>query len=79
MLQLSDLKIAVIGIDASSDAITLAHQNAIALDLSDAVQFIQSDWYTNIPKEWLGRFDLILLRNLNEDYTTFKPIYFKIG
>jgi len=55
-----NLKIEVIGIDASSDAITLAHQNAIALDLSDAVQFIQSDWYTNIPKEWLGSFDLIL-------------------
>jgi release factor glutamine methyltransferase len=54
------LKIEVIGIDASSDAITLAHQNAIALDLSDVVQFIQSDWYTNIPKEWLGSFDLIL-------------------
>ncbi|NBP93107.1 MAG: HemK family protein methyltransferase, partial [Burkholderiaceae bacterium] len=54
------LKIEVIGIDASSDAITLAHQNAIALDLSDVVQFIQSNWYTNIPKEWLGSFDLIL-------------------
>ena len=54
------LKIEVIGIDASSDAITLAHQNAKALDLSDVVQFIQSNWYTNIPKEWLGSFDLIL-------------------
>ncbi len=54
------LKIEVIGIDASSDAITLAHQNAIAHDLSDVVQFIQSDWYTNIPKGWLGSFDLIL-------------------
>ena len=54
------LKIEVIGIDASSDAITLAHQNAIALDLSDVVQFIQSDWYKNIPKKWLGSFDLIL-------------------
>jgi release factor glutamine methyltransferase len=54
------LEIEVIGVDESSEAITLAHQNAIALDLSDAVQFIQSDWYTNIPKEWLGSFDLIL-------------------
>jgi release factor glutamine methyltransferase len=54
------LKIAVLGIDASSDAIALARENARALDLHPGVQFIQSDWYADIPREWLGSFDLIL-------------------
>jgi release factor glutamine methyltransferase len=54
------LKIEVIGIDASSDAIALACKNAIALDLHPGVQFMQSDWYADLPREWLGSFDLIL-------------------
>ena len=54
------LKIEVVGIDASSDAISLARENARALDLHPGVQFMQSDWFADIPKGWLGSFDLIL-------------------
>jgi len=54
------LKIEVVGIDASNDAIALARENARALDLHTWVQFMQSDWYAGLPREWLGSFDLIL-------------------
>lgn len=54
------LNIEVLGIDASSDAISLARENARALDLHTGVQFMQSDWFADIPKGWLGSFDLIL-------------------
>ena len=54
------LKMEVLGIDASSEAISLARENARALDLYPGVQFMQSDWFTELPKGWLGSFDLIL-------------------
>ena len=54
------LKMEVLGIDASNEAISLARENARALDLYPGVQFMQSDWYADIPREWLGSFDLIL-------------------
>ncbi|CAN1488006.1 HemK Methylase of polypeptide chain release factors [Burkholderiaceae bacterium] len=56
----SGAKIEVIGVDASSEAIKLARENAIRLHLNNRVQFFQSDWYQDIPTELLGSFDLIL-------------------
>ncbi len=56
----SGVKIEVIGVDASSEAIKLARENAIRLHLNNRVQFFQSDWYQDIPTELLGSFDLIL-------------------
>ena len=46
----------VIAADISSDTLDLARENIVALGLSDRIQLIQSDWYTNVK----GSFDLIV-------------------
>lgn len=46
----------VIGVDVAKDAVALAQHNARNLDIDNA-QFLQSDWFENIP---LQKFDLIV-------------------
>jgi release factor glutamine methyltransferase len=48
---------AVIATDLSSEALDLARENAAALDLTERVTWLRSDWFAAVP---LAQFDLIV-------------------
>jgi release factor glutamine methyltransferase len=48
----------VTGVDISAEALALAHENATALGLSERVELVVSDWFSNLPSE--ARFELIV-------------------
>lgn len=45
------------GVDISYEALHVAKKNAHALGVNDRIQFMESDWFTNIPPQ---KFDLII-------------------
>lgn len=48
----------VVAVDASSEALDLARENAARVGLSDRVDFVRSDWFENLPGD--ARFELIV-------------------
>lgn len=48
----------VVAVDLSDDALTLAKENATAVGLSERVEFLKSDWFSEISAE--AKFDLVL-------------------
>ena len=55
-----DRNIEILGIDLSGAAIQLARQNANALNLTNKVHFLESNWYESIPSSYLNNVDLIV-------------------
>jgi release factor glutamine methyltransferase len=55
-----DNHVDILGIDLSSAAIQLARQNANALNLTNKVHFLESNWYESIPSNYLNNVDLIV-------------------
>ena len=55
-----DRHVEILGIDLSSAAIQLARQNANALNLTNKVHFLESNWYESIPSNYLNNIDLII-------------------
>lgn len=50
----------VIAVDIDAGAVSLARENAEALDLADKVRVLQGDLGAPIPERFLGRFDLVV-------------------
>lgn len=48
----------VTAVDVSEEALALARENAALLGFTPRVNFVQSDWFTNIPAE--ARFEMIV-------------------
>ena len=55
-----DSNVEILGIDLSGAVIQLARQNANALNLTNKVHFLESDWYESIPSSYLNNVDLIV-------------------
>jgi release factor glutamine methyltransferase len=55
-----DNHVEILGIDLSGAAIQLARQNANALNLTNKVHFLESNWYKSIPSNYLDNVDLII-------------------
>jgi release factor glutamine methyltransferase len=55
-----DSSVEILGIDLSGAAIQLARQNANALNLTNKVHFLESNWYESIPSNYLNNVDLII-------------------
>lgn len=74
----------VIAVDLSSDAVSLARENAETLGLSDSIKVIQGDLGEPIPERYLGRFDLVVsnppyvptgvLREIPREVSEFEPM-----
>ena len=54
------INLRILGVDQSTVAIELAHENAKALGLTHVVDFLQSNWYAAIPDRYLNTFDVIV-------------------
>ncbi len=54
------INLRILGVDQSTVAIELAHENAKALGLNHLVEFLQSNWYAAIPDRYLNTFDVIV-------------------
>jgi release factor glutamine methyltransferase len=48
----------ILGLDISSDALKVAHENAVNFIATDNIDFLESDYFENVPTEM--KFDLIL-------------------
>jgi len=55
-----DSSVEILGIDLSGAAIQLARQNANALNLTNKVHFLESNWYESISSTYLNNVDLII-------------------
>ncbi len=70
-----------IGVDISQKALSIAKTNADNNGLTNRIDFIQSDWFDNIPTQ---KFDIIIsnppyiptyeLKNLQEEVKKFDPV-----
>ena len=54
------INLSILGVDQSSGAIALARENAKALGLKHLVEFLQSNWYDEIPDRYQTAFDVIV-------------------
>lgn len=59
-MQNKDINVEILGIDLSRAAIQLARQNANALNLTNKVHFLESNWYESIPSNYFNNVDLII-------------------
>jgi release factor glutamine methyltransferase len=48
----------ILGLDISTDALKVAHENAVSFIATDKIKFLESDYFENVPTDM--KFDLIL-------------------